>query len=286
MQNLLAFFAKYFHWFLFLVLEAFSAVLLFSYNSYQGSVWMSSANIVAGTVYRWESNVERFFSMARANEELTMRNIFLEQEVLRLRQLNADLKGDTSLVGSGMPDTLSLIPAKVVANSVDRVDNMITIDKGRQDGVERDMGVVCGNGLVGVVYLVGDHYSVVLPALNKNSRISCSIRGHGYFGYLSWSGGDPSRAYVDDVPRHARFRKGDWVETSGYSSIFPPGVSVGKIEKIYNSADGLSYRLLVHLSTDFSCLRDVCVVNDKRIVERMRLQEAARDSMQAVPKNK
>ena len=91
-------------------------------------------------------------------------------------------------------------------------------------------------------------------------------------------------AYVEDIPRHARFKRGDWVETSGYSAIFPPGVLVGQIEKIYNSTDGLSYRLKVRLSTDFGCLRDVVVISDKSIGERLRLQEQVNDSITMAPK--
>ena len=288
MQNLLAFFAKHYHWFLFLFLEAISVVMLFSYNSYQGSVWVSSANSVAGTIYNWQAEVEHFFSMTRVNEELTARNIFLEQELRRQRERYAALTGDTTVLQKHEQEALAeyhLVSAKVVSNSVDRIDNLMTIDKGSDDGIRTDMGVLCGNGLVGVVYLVGNHYSVVIPVLNIRSRISCRVRGRDYFGYLTWKGGDPLRAYLEDVPRHARLRKGDWVETSGYSSIFPEGVSVGKIEKIYNSPDGLSYRLLIHLSTDFACVRDVFVVTDRNIMERLRLQEAARDSLMQLPKN-
>ena len=282
MNNLLAFLTRHFHWLLFLFLEAVSVVMLFQYNSYQGSVWVSSANSMAGKVYEWRSDIEMFFSLVRVNEELSLRNIYLEREVDRLRQLYAEQTGDTTVGQRTELQMLSqykLIPAKVVSNSLDKRENMITIDKGRADGVQSDMGVACGNGVVGVVYLAGEHYSVVLPVLNNRSRISCAIRGYNYFGYLSWDGGDPSRAYVEDIPRHAKFRKGDWIETSGYSSIFPHGVSVGKIEKAYNSPDGLSYRLLVHLSTDFGCLRDVCVISDKDMIERARIQEAARDSL-------
>ena len=156
----------------------------------------------------------------------------------------------------------------------------MTIDKGRADGVKPDMGVACGNGVVGVVYLVSDHYAVVIPVLNaSSSRISCAIRGRGYFGYLQWYGEDPAVAYVEDVPRHARFKLGDWIVTSGFSSIFPSGVLVGKIEQAYNSRDGLSYKLKVRLSTDFGCLRDVCVISDKSIAERAALQKAAEDSL-------
>lgn len=283
MRNLLEFLAKYNHWFLFVALEVVSAVLLFRYNSYQGSVWVSSANAVTGKVYEWDSAVESFFSLTRINEGLTLRNFYLERQVNQLSRLYGEATGDTAAADREELEALNrykLIPAKVVSNSLDKVDNLITINRGRADGVETDMGVACGRGVVGVVYLVSDHYSVVLPVLNSKSRISCAIRGRGYFGYLQWSGGDPATAYVEDIPRHARFKRGDWVETNGYSSIFPPGVLVGKIEQVYNSRDGLSYRLKVRLATDFGNLRDVCVINDKGIAERARLMDAARDSIQ------
>lgn len=282
MRNLLESLSKYYHWLLFLVLEVVSFVLLFQYNSYQGSVWFSTSNAVVGKVYEVDAAIESFFSLTKVNENLTQRNFYLERQVNQLRRLYADMTRDTTAAERAELEFLGryeLIPAKVVSNSIDRADNLMTIDRGRKDGVEVDMGVACGNGVVGVVYLVSDHYSVVMPVLNYHSRISCSIRHRGYFGYLKWSGGDASIAYVEDVPRHAKFKRGDWVETSGYSSIFPPGVLVGKIVEVYNSRDGLSYKLKVHLSTDFGNVRDVCVISDKGIAERTRLMEAARDSM-------
>ena len=282
MRNLLEFLSKYYHWLLFLVLEVVSIVLLFQYNSYQGSVWFSTSNALVGKVYEVDAAIESFFSLTKVNENLTRRNFYLERQVNQLRRLYADITRDTTVVERAELEFLSryeLIPAKVVSNSIDRTDNLMTIDRGRKDGVEVDMGVACGNGVVGVVYLVSDHYSVVMPVLNYHSRISCSIRHRGYFGYLKWSGGDASIAYVEDVPRHAKFKRGDWVETSGYSSIFPPGVLVGKIVEVYNSRDGLSYKLKVQLSTDFGNVRDVCVISDKGIAERIRLMDAARDSM-------
>lgn len=287
MKNLLAFLEKYHHWLLFVLLEVVSAVLLFQYNSYQGSVWFSSANYAVGRIYKADASVRSFFSLTRVNEELTTRNFYLERQVDQLRRLYGELTEDTTVRQRQELEFLSkfeLIPAKVVSNSVDRPDNFITIDKGKADGVERDMGVACGNGIVGVVYLVSDHYAVIIPVLNTSaSRISCSIRGRGYFGYLRWYGKDPAVAYLEDVPRHARFKRGDWVETSGYSAIFPHGVLVGKIETIYNSPDGLSYRLKVRLSTDFACLRDVCVIGDKSIGERSRLLDLVKDSLTMKP---
>ena len=283
MRNLLDFLYKYHHWLVFVLLEVVSVVLLFQYNSYQGSVWFSSANAMAGKVYELESTMTSYIGMRELNEQLTLRNMYQERQLDQLRRLYADATKDTTDMQRKELEFLShyqLIPAKVVENSIHKLENLITIDKGRKDGVEPDMGVACGNGIVGVVYLVSDHYSVVIPALNTaSSRISCSIRNRGYFGYLHWYGGDPSVAYVEDVPRHAKFKLGEWMETSGFSSIFPSGVLVGKIEQAYNSSDGLSYKLKVRLSTDFGNLRDVVVISDKSIAERAALMQAARDSI-------
>lgn len=284
MHNLTEFLAKHNHWFVFLVLEVVSMVLLFRYNSYQGSVWFSSANAVTGKVYEWNSAVESYFSLSGVNSQLTQRNAFLEQQVRMLddsiARLTRSQEAAVTRLSSMVPfQGCRLIPAKVVANMVNRYDNLITIDKGYSDGVKRDMGVVCGMGVVGIVYLVSEHYSIVIPALNSHSNISCTIQRRGYFGYLRWRGGSSQLAYLEDVPRHAHFKLGDNVVTSGYSSVFPPGVMVGKVLHVFNSADGLSYRVQVKLSTDFARLRDVCLVDDSALQERIDLMRAAQDSI-------
>lgn len=284
MHNLTEFLAKHNHWFVFLVLEVVSMVLLFRYNSYQGSVWFSSVNAVTGKVYEWDSAVESFFSLSGVNSQLTQRNAFLEQQVRMLddsiARLTRSQEAAVTRLSSMVPfQGCRLIPAKVVANMVNRYDNLITIDKGSADGVKRDMGVVCGMGVVGIVYLVSEHYSIVIPALNSHSNISCTIQRRGYFGYLRWRGGSSQLAYLEDVPRHAHFKLGDNVVTSGYSSVFPPGVMVGKVLHVFNSADGLSYRVQVKLSTDFARLRDVCLVDDSALQERIDLMRAAQDSI-------
>ena len=282
MRNLLDFLARHYHWFLFLLLETVSVILLFRYNSYQGSVWFSSANAVAGKVYAWSSAVEQYFSLTEVNEKLTQRNLYLERQLSAVAERQVSERKDTTYLERLQMETmrgLVTIPAKVVSNSVNRLDNFITIDKGYADGVRKDMGVACGFGVVGIVYLVSEHYSVVIPVLNSHSNISCTIRGKGYFGYLHWTGGASDEAYVDDVPRHARFRIGDVVITSGYSSVFPRGVVVGTIKHVYNSDTVLTYTLRVKLSTDFGCLRYVCVISDSSMKERQQLLNAAVDSI-------
>lgn len=283
MRNLLEFLAKYNHWFVFLILEVVSMVLLFQYNSYQGSAWFSSANAVTGKLYEWDANVETFFSLTKVNQELTQRNAYLEQEVQKLSDSLVSVTKDSSIYHRDQFALLRnyrLIPAKVVANSIDKPGNLMTIDKGSADGIHKDMGVISGMGVVGIVYLVAEHYAIVIPVLNTKSNTSCMIQNRGYFGYLRWKGGVSDLAYLEEVPRHAHFKLGDYVVTSGYSAVFPPGVRVGRILHVFNSADGLSYRVQLRLSTDFARLRDVCVIDDAAMKERLEIMRAAQDSIE------
>ena len=282
MRNLLAFLAKYTHWFVFILLEVICFVLLFRFNNFQGSVYFSSANAVAGKVYEYNSSVTTFFNMSQSNKKLSERNLILEQQVRALTQYIATHHGDSLAMEQCQKQALAgfkLIPAKVIQSTINREDNLITIDKGKADGIHEDMGVACGTGVVGVVYMASDHYSIVLPVINVNSNISVMIRKRGYFGFLHWKGTPSDIAYVDDVPRHARFALGDYVVTNGYSSIFPPGIMVGKILHVFNSSDGLSYRVQLRLSTDFGKLRHVCVIDNSALKDKALLLKAAQDSL-------
>ena len=286
MRNLLAFIAKYNHWFLFVILEVICAVLLFRYNSYQGSVFFSSANVAAGKVYEFDAQAKSFFSLTKVNEQLTQRNLYLEEQVKDLTERMVELTNDTNYTKRSQLEMLSsykLIPAKVITNSINQRDNLITLDKGSDDGVRVDMGVACGNGVVGIVYMVSKKYCVVIPVLNSHSNISVTVDKRGYFGYLHWLGRRPDKAYVNDIPLHAKVLPGDQIVTSGYSSIFPPGMQVGKVLYVFKSLDGLSLQLQVRLSTDFSTLRDVCIIDDAKMKERIDLMRAAQDSIK--PRN-
>jgi len=281
-NNLQAFFTKYCSGILFIILEVFSATLFFRFNNYQGSVYITTANAVIGKAHEWESKVSAFFSMSKNNELLTARNLYLEQQVAELSKQIISQTKDSTQVEKAILDArkaYEVISAKVITNEIDKKDNYLTLDKGTVDGVRRDMGVVCGNGVVGVVYMVSSHYCIVMPLLHSQTSLSVAIENRGYFGDLHWKGGRSDLADVNNIPRHAKFKRGDGIVTSGYSSIFPPGLPVGKILYAFNSEDGLSYRLLVHLDTDFGHLRDVCIIDNKPMQERIELMHAAKDSI-------
>ena len=263
MRALLDFIAKYYHWLIFLVLEGLSFMLLFQFNRYQNSVWLTTANTVVGTVNDWEQQALRYMTLGDVNKALTQRNLMLEQNNYALAHYINELTHDSTRsehLQAERLEGIKLIPARVTTNSVMRRDNLMTINVGEADGVHPEMGVVSGMGVVGIIYMTSPHYSIVMPLLNSHSNISCRLRGSQYFGYLKWDGSNPLFAVLDDIPRHARFKVGDIVETSGFSAVFPPGLFMGKVDRIENSDDGLSYKLRVNLSIDFARLQDVCVV--------------------------
>lgn len=263
MRYLLDFLHKYNYVFLFFLLEGVSLFMLFRFNSYQGSVWFSSANSAVARINSIYFNTLSYLKLQQVNQHLNEENIRLQSEVNALREALFTANYDSTLTERYVSKQLEgydLIPATIVSNSLKRTNNYLVIDRGELDGVKAEMGVVGGGGIVGIVYLTGPHHSLVLPVTNRKSSISCRIRGQRYFGYLQWDGNNLLRASLDDVPRYAKIKQGEYIETSGYSSVFPPGIFVGRVCGIHNSSDGQSYKLDVQLSTDFANLRNVSVV--------------------------
>lgn len=251
------------HWIVFLILEVASLVLLFRFNAYQGSVWTTQANDVVGRVLEGRQRLIAYSQLGEANRQLMEMNLQLQSELDVVRHRLAELEHDSSATERAVASQLAgihRIPAQVVSNSIRDRENYITINRGLADGVQNEMGVVCGTGVVGIVYQAGQHYSLVLPVLNSRSSISCRLHDTEYFGYMKWNGGSPLLAFIDDIPRHAKIKVGEMVETSGFSSVFPAGIFVGKVRRILNSDDGLSYKLEIGLSTDFARLRNVSVI--------------------------
>ena len=276
MRNLLDFFLKYNNWFLFIFLEVISFALLFRFNNYQGSVFFTSSNYMAGAVYETANSVTGYFHLKSINDDLAQKNVELELQMERLLEKLTELTHDSTGIERMRKESLSgynIFKAKVVNNTLTHADNYITLDKGEKDGIRSEMGVVDGNGVVGIVYMTSDHYSVVIPVLNSKTSISCKIKNSDYFGFLKWDGGASNYAVVKDMPRHSLFSLGDTIVTSGHSAVFPSGIPVGTVEDMSDSHDGLSYSLKVKLFTDFGKLNDVRVIAKKTQEEQLRLEK-------------
>lgn len=282
MRNIFDFIVKYSHWALFILLQLLAAILLFRFNSFQGSVWFTSASEVTASVTKVASEVTRYFGLEKMNRDLTERNVYLMQQLeyykslasqkeenndslIVVQGLQKTIRTDSSVVVMKEPPTLMdrsfvVCPARVVNISVRRLDNYLAIDKGEANGVRTGMGVISGTGVVGIVCRTSKKYSLVLPVINSGSSISCKIARTDYFGFLKWEGGDPLTAFMTDVPRHAEYEIGDTVVTSGHSTVFIEGIPVGTVATKDESDDEMSFTLCIRLFTDFGRLNDVYVM--------------------------
>jgi rod shape-determining protein MreC len=266
LSELLKFFVKYSSWFLCALYLLLSAILLLSSNPYQHHVYLTSANVVASGLYRTTNGVTSYFSLREINEDLQRRNSDLELEVYSLKEMireqNQRMYADTMTVDSAL-SRYHFIIAHVINNSINHSHNYITIEKGRLDGIEPEMGVMDQNGIVGIVNVVGDHTARLISVLNPYLRLSCKVKGENQVGSLVWDGKNPGEAILEELPKHAKFIKGDTIVTSGYSSVFPEGVPVGTIMSGTRDREDNFYTLRVKLFTDFSTLSTVRVIRDK-----------------------
>lgn len=273
MRRLILFFLNHSSVFVYLCYVTLGLVLLFRFNAYQQSVYFTSANRVAGTVYSLSGAVTGYFGLQRTNNELLAQNGRLEEELAVLRNAVASMQQADSL-SLGLPHTgRRPLIAKVINNSVARRNNYITIDRGRSDGVAAEMGLVDQNGVVGVVSAVSPGYAVALSLLNPNLRVSCKIKGSGHIGSLVWTGEDIRYASLDDLSSYVEVNPGDTVVTSGYSGVFPEGLTVGYIEDARKVKKEKFFSLTVRLAADFSTLNYVRVVDSRKPLEQQKIEE-------------
>ena len=265
------------HWFVFLLLEVISLVFLFSHNGYQKSVYFTTANDVIGSAYNVISGITSYLHLKEENNGLEAVNEQLRKEVYEMRQQMKAMQKDSIKRMPALSLKYDVVSAQVVNMTIHKPNNLITINKGEADGIRPEMGVICSRGVVGIVYMTSRHYSIVMPLLNVNSKISCRLRNSEYFGSLVWQRGYADIAYVTSVPRHAPVKTKEIVETNGYSDIFPPGLPIGVVQHVGDSPDGISYFLRVKLFANFPTLREVSVITNYSSSERRELEEMATD---------
>lgn len=277
MNSIFQFLYKHLHWLVFVVLEIVCFVLLFSFNGFQGSIYLSTANAVSARLMVGKSRVASYFALDQTNEALAMQNAILQQRVTELEQMLEqfclDSLSEAEAIDKVRRMGFRISPVRIVDNSINKTDNFITIDKGSADGLVPDMGVIDCAGTLGVVYKCSQHYSLVMPLLNSKSSLSCKVLGGDSFGFLKWEGGDARYAMLYDLPRYAEVQIGDTIVTSGHSVSFPEGIMVGRVAEMFPSSDGLYVTLKVLLSAGFDQLGHAFVVSKMDADELVALKE-------------
>ena len=284
MDKLLEFLQKYRHWFVFLILETIALVTYLSGSLYSRSLGWYATSAVFGRVNELMTEGWSYVGLRPRNEELLRENARLRTAYTLLARQMQDAEAHGVLPRLHATDSLPIDPsAVIIARVVNRVTHTgevyYTINKGRRDGIETDMGVMSASGVVGAVMAVSDHYALVIPVLNPKIRLACTLLGQEVSGTLTASSSpNANEAILSNVPPHAHPQIGDTITTSGYSYLFPEGMMVGTIAdsvpaRLKGSA-GTFANYPVHLSTDFQGLRYVYVIREKPTHEVRALEDS------------
>jgi len=260
MQQIIYFFQK-FKYFLFFLLLAFIALALtFNNLEFHKSKFVNSANFFTGGLYTKANNISEYLGLKSENKLLAEENTRLKNIIENNKSIISDI--DSTVVDSiKYHQKYTFTAAKIINNNYAKKFNFLTINKGENQGIEREMAVVNSMGIIGITDNTTESYARVQSILNRNSKINARLRNTNYFGTLGWDGLNYNSVHLSDIPRQAPLKIGDTIETGGKSTIFPEGILIGTISKINkgNTAENMVY---VKLFNDMSNLGYVYVVKN------------------------
>lgn len=195
----------------------------------------------------------------------------LKEENARLSQENAKLLADAlgRNVPSGGSESLwrnirgqySILPARIVNITFKSQHNYLIVDRGSEDGVRQNDGIITTNGVAGVVTGVSRRFCYGISYANKDMTLSVRHGKSGLVGSMNWDGIHSNVSILSGIPIHIEANPGDTVYTSGYSSIFPPDIPIGTIGEKYGS-NGSTSDYSVVLSEDFRKVSYVMIVRN------------------------
>ena len=256
MRNLIVFLWKHQFFVLFIVLEVISLVLLSNSYSYHKSLTSSTVNDFTGAVYETYDNITYYFGLKKENEKLVRENADLKTRIDAAKtEINTQFAvRDSQYVYRS---------AKVISSSVNKQNNFLLLNKGSDDGVSPEMGVVSSDGIAGIVVGVSPRFSYAMSLLHHNMRISARIKKNNHLVNVLWDGKNYRQGLVMDIPSHLHLYEGDSIVTSGNSLVFPEGIMIGTVKKYMQSANKDLSEAIIDFSTDFNKLRHVYVIENR-----------------------
>ncbi len=281
MKNLINFLVRYSVVFLFVLLEIIALVLISQNKGYQRSILLSSTNAVAGKMYESSNKIVEFFKLSEANKNLAEENTLLSNRITELENQLYSITDSSSFSGwknarISPEREYNYISAKVIRITTHQLQNYITLNKGSNDSIKPDMGVIGENGIVGIVESVSPHFSKVIPILHPKSTIVTKFKKNNYYGPLVWDGKDYRYAKLNDIARHVKFSLGDTLVTGGFKA-FPEGIMVGTINNYDIKESDPYYNIQVKLAVDFRTLTHVKVINYQNYEEQTALENSGNE---------
>ena len=271
MKNLINFISNFYAVFLFLLLELIGMSLVVSYNTYQNIRFMNWTADISGGLYDFTNNFTEYLSLKDANNKLAEENAALKQFLPNSYFSSAN--GFMPFADTTLEQQYEFMAAKVIYSTINKRNNYAIINKGSENGIEPEMGVMVNGQAVGVVTEVSSHYATVMPILHGQASLSAQLQKQLFFGLITWDGDDPEIAQLSDIPSHVDIQKGDTILTRQASGIFPEGVLIGTIMNWEEDPSTGFYNIDVQLACDFRKLYYVQVVQNAFQEELIELQE-------------
>ncbi len=269
MYNVVQLFIKYSAHILFIVLEVVCFTLIVNKNDTQKSIFLNSSNVVAGKIEAQRSALVEYKNLKNLNDSLLRENANLIENLISIEYSNESIPASDSMYFQ-----YSLIPAKIVNSTINLRNNHFTINKGSREGVKQGMGLIASQtGLIGIVRNTSENFAHVISLLNRQTKISCAVKNRNGHGTLIWENDDPLRMTLESIPKHERIEVGDTVITSGYSTVFPRGILVGKVESLTVHAGSNSHSITVRLFNDLTSAKFAYVVQNRFATEQATLEK-------------
>ena len=255
------------------VLMEIAALSMLRHSGSLQDIWISKASHrVMAWVWGGFDNIGHYFSLKTENQDLAEENAMLVEELRRSQDLvrkatENGLLTDTTMVFSGFEH----VPASIVKISRNKQHNYFILNKGYEDGVRPQSGVITPSGIVGIVDAVDKHYSYGLSFMNTGISISARLGNEGAVGPLTWDGISMDGAVLKEIPLQYKYSPGDTVWTSGNSMLFPPDIPLG-IAGQSKVVNGAVNEIQVDLFQNFAALRYVTIVSSAGREEIMYLE--------------
>lgn len=257
----------------FILLEIAALGMLRHGDSLQDLFISRAAHGFLGYFWGVSESISDYASLRTENRHLAEEILRLTETITRLEEEAAAAAAcDSADYTTAWRGKYEFIPAEVIKNSVNKQHNYLIIGKGSDDGVRPQTGIITSRGVIGIVDAVSRHYSYAISFLNSDSSISARIGKDGAAGPMAWDGKGSGNASLREIPLQVKFEEGDTVYTSGFSTIFPPDIPIGRItgSRIVN---GATFEIKVSLFQDFSSVRHVCLVRNRDLDEIMSLEK-------------
>ncbi len=254
MEQIISFIRRSKYFFLFLVLQFIAFFLIVEKNYYHRNKFIHSTNNVTGFFAEKSNKWHDYFQLDSINKSLMNENATLRNDLLHYKNTVTLLDKNTNY---------NYLPATVIINNYLLQNNYITIDKGTNDGIAKDMAVIGNKGIVGVVVAVSANYAQVMSVLHQDFRVNAALKKNGHFGVLRWQGVDYNAVELLDIPKLADVKVNDTIVTGGNTVIFPKNVPIGIVKAIDLKPGNNYYNIKVALFQDMSNLNYVYIVKNK-----------------------